>query len=325
MLKTARLIITGILLTGQLLSCRERPENPYVVTTTEQHPWVEAPVGIPSSEAVDAELVLNLAETGQTVEGFGMCFSELSFRALSRLSAEDYEAVMDELFAPGEGMNFTVCRTPIGASDFALKYYSYDDTPGDLSMEHFTIDNDRETLIPLIKDALKRNPSLRIWGSPWCPPSWMKVNRHYACRPIQGFPSRGKSLKLGNVIVDNGLTPGQVMHEGEDSFLQEEAYFEAYARYFQKYIRAYRDEGVDIFMVMPQNEFNSDQNFPSCTWTAKGLTRFLRHLVPAMESEGVEVFFRNDGTSGPLPGRYDPGRPCHRPEHQGRRFPMGRS
>lgn len=78
MLKTARLIITGILLTGQLLSCRERPENPYVVTTTEQHPWMEASGYIPSADAVQADLVLDLAGTGQTVEGFGMCFSELS-------------------------------------------------------------------------------------------------------------------------------------------------------------------------------------------------------------------------------------------------------
>lgn len=143
MMNTERLLITGILLATQLLFGCSKQKTPYIVTTTEHHPWVEAPVEIPSAEAVDAELVLNLAETGQTVEGFGMCFSELSFRALSRLSAEDYETVMDELFAPGEGMNFTVCRTPIGASDFALKYYSYDDTPGDLSLEHFSIDNDR--------------------------------------------------------------------------------------------------------------------------------------------------------------------------------------
>ena len=158
-------------------------------------------------------------------------------------------------------------------------------------MEHFSIENDRGTLIPLIRDVLKRNPSLKIWASPWCPPSWMKVNRHYASQPIRGMAARRGSLKLDNVIRSNRLKPSQIMHEGEDSFRQEDAYLAAYALYFQKYIRSYREEGIDIFMVMPQNEFNSDQNFPSCTWTARGLTRFLRYLVPAMKQEGVDVYF----------------------------------
>jgi glucosylceramidase len=74
-------------------------------------------------------------------------------------------------------------------------------------------------------------------------------------------------------------------------FIQEPRYFDAYARYFGRFIDAYRAEGIQVGMVMLQNEFNSAQNFPSCTWTPEGLARFLRHLGPEMKKRDVEVFF----------------------------------
>lgn len=75
-------------------------------------------------------------------------------------------------------------------------------------------------------------------------------------------------------------------------FIQEDVYFRSYAEYFAKFIEAYRAEGIDIFMVMPQNEFNSCQPFPSCTWQASGLNRFIGgFLGPRMKELGVEVMF----------------------------------
>jgi glucosylceramidase len=74
-------------------------------------------------------------------------------------------------------------------------------------------------------------------------------------------------------------------------FIQEPRYFETYARYFGRYIDAYRAKGIPVGMVMPQNEFNSAQNFPSCTWTPEGLTKFLRYLGPEMQNRGVDIFF----------------------------------
>lgn len=272
------------------------PKNSFtMVTTTEENPWVETAVYDDSAPGSEADIVVNLEDVGQTIQGFGTCFSELSFRALSKLSKADYDKVMTDLFAPGkEGANFTICRMPIGSSDFALKYYSFNDTPGDLAMEHFSIDNDKATLIPLIKDALAKNPDLKVWGSPWTPPYWMKVNQHYASRPMNNFmrrPAQGNRLEPDNLVRDNGLDMEHMRREGQDSFIQDEAYLKAYALYFQKYVQAYREQGIDIFMVMPQNEFNSAQNFPSCTWTAQGLANFLHYLVPAMKEEGVDVYF----------------------------------
>lgn len=265
-----------------------------MVTTTEEAQWVEVNGFDRKAEGVETEIVLNLDDERQTMEGFGMCFSELSWRSLNRLSKEDYDAVMKELFAPeGDGAGFTICRTPLGCSDFALKYYSYNDTPGDFAMENFSVANDEQSLIPLIKDALAQNPDLKIWASPWCPPAWMKRNGNHASKPldVNGMKAvaERKRLELDNVMTDNGCR--MILHEGEDSFILEEKYLDAYALYFKKYIEAYRDRGIDIFMVMPQNEFNSDQNFPSCTWTVAGLKRFMQKLVPAMKEEGVQVYY----------------------------------
>jgi glucosylceramidase len=74
-------------------------------------------------------------------------------------------------------------------------------------------------------------------------------------------------------------------------FIQEPRYFDAYARYFGRFIDAYRAEGIRVGVVMPQNEFNSAQNFPSCTWTPEGLARFIHFLGPEMQKREVEVFF----------------------------------
>jgi len=133
--------------------------------------------------------------------------------------------------------------------------------------------------VPFIQAALRYQPKLKLWASPWSPPSWMKRNHFYA--EAKAYPG----------MKDNGIRPDQVGHEGEDMFIQDPMYFEAYARYFGRYIDAYRLKGITVGMVMPQNEFNSAQNFPSCTWTAEGLTRFLRYLGPEMAKRGVEVFF----------------------------------
>ena len=75
-------------------------------------------------------------------------------------------------------------------------------------------------------------------------------------------------------------------------FIQEKEYFEAYAQYFSKFVGTYKNEGIKIGIIMPQNEFNSCQIFPSCTWTAAGLAEFIgKYLGPEMEKQGVELFF----------------------------------
>jgi glucosylceramidase len=236
-------------------------------------------IGPVGTDLFGLDVEVKLDDPQQTIDGFGGAFSEKGWQALQSVGARTRDAVLDALFAPGKGASFSVGRTPMGANDVARGWYSYDETDGDFALEHFSVDNDRDTLIPFIRAALARRPTMKIWASPWSPPTWMKTNRHYALVPAwPGQPS-------------NGLKADQVGHEGQDYFIQEERYFEAYARYFRRYVEEYARAGVPISMVMPQNEFNSAQPFPSCCWTPAGLARFIPHLGREMGALGVEIFF----------------------------------
>ena len=259
------------------------------VMSSQQEKFVDlaAPKLEKAGNGFDVEVHLDRAE--QTIEGFGGCFNELGWAALSHLSNKDRQDVLKELFKPGVGADFTICRMPLGANDFSLGWYSYDETDGDFAMDHFTIQNDLQTLVPFIKGAQKYNKRLKIWASPWSPPQWMKYNHHYA----EAMFEAGSSFQ-------NGLQPDQVGAPGQNMFIQKDKYFAAYALYLQKFIQAYRKQGIAISMVMPQNEFMSAQVFPSCTWNTTGLAKFISYLGPAMEKEHVKVFFGTMNSDNPL-------------------------
>ncbi len=303
-------IIFIILLFAAFTSCKKQVQIEWI-STTETSQWEnitnQNPL-ISSGENSDVEIFIDQEQ--QTIDGFGSCFNELGWTSLSILSEADRESIMNELFTPAIGANFTICRMPVAANDFALNWYSYDETEGDFAMEHFSIDNDKKTLIPFINLAKKYNPDVKIWASPWSPPSWMKYNKHYASRSslrmvqraeqmMEQMKQRGETAELGgffstalNPDYQNDLPIDKEGREGTDMFIQEDKYLAAYALYFSKFIEAYRNEGINIFAVMPQNEFNSAQTFPSCCWTAAGLSNFIgSYLGPAMENLGVDVYF----------------------------------
>jgi glucosylceramidase len=212
-----------------------------VVTTQAPTPEIQ-PGGVPATQpdlngdmaepGGAMTIVVDPNATGQTVDGFGGCFNEIGWRALLRLDDVDRERVMKALFDPKEGLGFNLGRVPIGSSDFGLTPYSLDDEPGDLGMEHFSIDRDRWMLIPFIKAAKAIRPDLRLWGSPWSPPAWMKTTGIY--------------------------------HGGQ--LRQEPGILKAYALYLARFAEAYHDEGLDLFAVCPQNEPSQDTKYPSCVW-----------------------------------------------------------
>jgi glucosylceramidase len=267
---TTQLSTAGIERTGQVTW----------VVTTPHAPWRTQRGPVAGAGTAPPDVIVRTSETRQTIEGFGACFNELGWDALAALSESARSEVLRELFAPGVGASLTLCRMPIGANDFARDWYSYDEVDGDLALEHFSVDHDRETLIPFIRGALEHQPGLRLWASPWSPPTWMKTNKHYAGAPVPPWLPG----------VENGLRPEQAGAEGTDMFVLEQRYLQTYAAYFGRFVDEYREQGIAVEMVMPQNEFNSPQVFPSCTWTPHGLVQFLRHLGPEMEKRGVAVF-----------------------------------
>nr|MDK6329048.1 glycosyl hydrolase [Alloscardovia omnicolens] len=142
------------------------------ISTTEAEKFVEQSVENTSvTSSADFELT---GDKFQAIRGFGGCFNELGYQALTEIaSPEDAEQVFKELFDPSE-MNFVFNRAPVGANDFSLDWYSYDETDGDYELENFSIERDEKTLIPYIQRAQKYQPDLKLFASPWSPPTWMK-------------------------------------------------------------------------------------------------------------------------------------------------------
>ena len=222
-----------------------------IITSTEKKQWQKGNISKKQG------IVLTIGEEKQEIRGFGTCFSELGAKALAALSEKDKKTALDELFDEDK-CNFNYCRTPMGASDFSLDFYSYNETDGDYEMKNFSIDRDKELLLPLIKEAVKRQKSLQMFASPWCPPLWLKTKRAYSNGTFKMTPEC-----LG-----------------------------AYALYFKKYVEAYKGEGIPLVHVCPQNEPCSNQVFPSCVWKGYELAEFIGgYLGEALSDTGVDIMF----------------------------------
>ncbi len=210
----------------------------------------------------------------QQIEGFGGCFNELGWIALTHLSKNEREKVMNELFTPGYGLNFVYNRAPIGANDFATNWYSLNEVPGDFEMKHFSIKRDKKCLLKYIKEALKKNPDMKLWASPWSPPTWMKTNGHYSNRAGEA----------------NDLAKDKEVPTGNDQFILEDRYLKAYAEYFSLYVDAYAKEGVKVNMIQFQNEPYTFNIWPNTSWTPHGMSVFLgAYLGPLFAERHPEV------------------------------------
>ena len=163
-----------------------------------------------------AGLVVDQNTKYQRFDGFGGAFNEMGWDALSVLTADQITNAIKLLFDAQTGAKFVFGRVPIGASDYAMSWYTLDDTAGDYSMSKFSISRDQQKLIPFIKAALQVRPDIHLWGSPWIPPSWMEDSS-----------SNMKS----------------------DAQTQQ-----AYALYLAKFVQEYAKVGITIGAVHPQNE-----------------------------------------------------------------------
>jgi len=255
----------AIIIFLNLLTCQSVFSQIQWIGTTEKAPWkiLVAPVLQKYDGTTDRLIEIFPSKKIQQIDGFGGCFNERGMDALSVLSEDKRQEVVRQLFDTDSGCKFNICRMPIGANDYAMDYYSLDDTPGDYTMEHFSIERDKKYLIPYIKLAMKDNSNLKIWGSPWTPPSWMKANNHYACQGMQD----SSHLQWNSKILN------------------------AYALYFEKYIKAYRNEGINVYAIHVQNEPYACQNFPSCLWTGADMRDFIRdYLGPKLKGRNTEIW-----------------------------------
>lgn len=249
-------------------------------STTSANRWVEKSVARDKTSSKQANLCVYPDSLLQKVEGFGGTFNELGWDALQSLSPQQRDKVMASLFS-SDGVHFALGRTPVGASDYAFGYYSYNDVKDDYTMRNFSIDRDRYILIPYIKEALKLRPDLKLWASPWTPPAWMKVNEHY---------SQKSSGIEGTDIGHNRLDPNRNVLGNVTGFKMQQGYLQAYALYFSKYVQAYKRNGIHIQMIMPQNEIAWTPCWPSCTWRPEDLAIFVnQYLGPQFEKDSLDT------------------------------------
>jgi len=251
-----------------------------LVSSTASKRWVKPKKFLKKVDPTSvADITVYTDSLLQVIDGVGGAFNELGWDAISALDEKGKEEVVNALFSK-DGCNFSMCRIPIGASDYALSYYSSNDVPEDFEMRDFNIDRDRYILIPYLKSALKARPDLQIWASPWSPPAWMKVNEHYAMR----------SGSFENAIAGNKMDVGEEINNNATAFKMQERYLKAYALYFSKFVKSYKEAGVPLFAIMPQNEIAFQPNWPSCTWRPEDMGYFINgFLGPQFKADQLDT------------------------------------
>ncbi|RPD45048.1 glucosylceramidase [Hymenobacter sediminis] len=197
-------------------------------------------------------------QTFQTIDGFGYCLTGGSAELLHRMGAAERAALLKELFATdGNNIGVSYLRLSIGASDLDATVFSYNDLPEgqtDPTLAKFSLAPDKPHLIPVLKEILAINPRIKILGSPWSPPTWMKTNGN----------SKGGSLKP--------------------------EFYDAYARYFAKYIQGMKAEGIRIDAITVQNEPLHPGNNPSLLMLAEQQAEFVKkHLGPTFQKEKIDT------------------------------------
>ena len=190
----------------------------------------------------------------QQMEGFGAAMTDSSAWLIhNKMSASQREALMRALFSPSEGIGISYVRVPMGASDFALNHYTYDDTCCDLA--DFSIAHDTAYIIPVLQQARSINPSLKLMGSPWSAPGWMKTT--------------------------NSLYKGALRPE----------YYATYATYFANFVDAYAAAGVPLSSVTVQNEpQHKPADYPGMWMTPNEEISFVKnHLGPSLAGKNVKI------------------------------------
>ncbi|MFE0559077.1 glycoside hydrolase family 30 beta sandwich domain-containing protein [Paenibacillus sp. NPDC058910] len=213
----------------------------------------------PGTSDTKHTVVIDEEQTFQEMDGFGASFTDSAAYLIHQvLETKQRSELMTRLFDPNEGIGLSVLRQPMGASDYARDFYSYNDMPEgqtDVELDQFSIAHDEEDIIPLLKEALRLNPDVKLMGSPWSPPGWMKTS--------------------GSMIG------GELKQE----------YYAVYANYFVRYIQGYEANGLPIYAITPQNEaLYSPGHYPGMIMLPEAQSDFIKnHLKPQFVKNGIDT------------------------------------
>lgn len=261
-----RIVLFGVLLTIHLSvnNCKvtdkeNSTEAILFLTTSDKSALlekVEGRVKSISSPANNKVIEINSSISFQEIDGFGYTLTGGSAIVLNAMDSGERASILNELFGTQEGnVGVSYLRISLGASDLDPAPFSYNDLPlgqTDVNLENFSLDPDRQNLIPILKEILAIYPEIKILASPWSPPTWMKSNNS----------TIGGSLK------------------GE--------YYSVYADYFVKYIQSMAEEGIEIDAITIQNEPLNAYNNPSLEMLAEQQANFIKNsLGPAFNAAGI--------------------------------------
>lgn len=203
-------------------------------------------------------ITINPATKYQNMEGFGAAITGSTCYNLLQMQPVERTKFLTETFSEKDGMGMSYVRIAIGCSDFSLSEYTCWDTPG---KENFGLQNEeKKYIIPVLKEILAINPNIKILGSPWTPPRWMKVNN------------------LNNLQPYNSWTGGQL----------NPANYQDYAWYFVKWIEAFKAEGINVGAITPQNEPLNKGNSASLYMPWQDQLAFIKQaLGPQLKQAGL--------------------------------------
>lgn len=207
------------------------------------------------TSAAAASITIDPTAKGQPILGFGAALTDAACYVISQLPEGPRSGLLTELFSPRE-MGFSVCRICIGSSDYSRSVFSYDEGEPDPELTRFSIDHDREYILPTLRAAREANPDLFLLGSPWSPPGWMKDNNSML----------GGTIRL--------------------------RYLKNYANYIVKFLEAYREAGVEVNAVTPQNEVDTDQDsrMPACLFPQEIEVRYVGDMLgPAIQQASLST------------------------------------
>ena len=203
---------------------------------------------------------LNPSQEYQSIDGFGAAITGSTAYNLLKMTAADRAKFLKETFSPTEGYGMSYIRICIGASDFSLSDYTCCDKEG---IENFALtDEENKYVIPVLKEILAINPSIKIMASPWTAPRWMKVNN------------------LTDLKPHNSWNGGQL----------NPAYYQDYATYFVKWIQAFNIEGIRIYGMTVQNEPLNRGNSASMFMGWEEQRDFIKNaLGPKLRQAGIDT------------------------------------
>lgn len=261
-MKNKILLFGAILIAGMISSCTDKQKDQYIpafITTGDKQKLLFADSVVLSNTPADSvpAIIVDPTKIFQPIDGFGYALTGGSAYLINqKLTTEQRKTLLEELFTD-KGIRINYLRVSVGSSDLDAYPFTYNDLPKgktDKELKNFSLAEDQKNVIPVLKAILQLNPDIKIMGSPWSAPAWMKTN--------------------------NSLKGGSLKSE----------YYQAFADYFVKYIKGYEAEGIRIDAITLQNEPENPKNNPSMVMTAEEQAMFVKkNLGPSFEKAGIKT------------------------------------